>query len=81
MASGYVAPHKEADTWLHRPSCKREESPCQRGAVHTWHLPDQRPRLTLVRYKGETGHRPTDRPGPNLTRSRRWVRPVLSGTD
>jgi hypothetical protein len=26
------------NTWLHRPACKREEKPCQLGAVHTWHL-------------------------------------------
>ena len=26
------------NTWLHRPSLRREESPCQSGAVHTWHL-------------------------------------------
>jgi CheY-like chemotaxis protein len=23
---------------LHRPACKREENPCQLGAVHTWHI-------------------------------------------
>src|SRR5438874_5369514 len=23
-------------TWLHRPSLRREKSPCQLGAVHTW---------------------------------------------
>src|SRR5438309_10749282 len=28
------------NTWLHRPACKREENPCQLGAVHTW-LPAQ----------------------------------------
>src|SRR5438094_7705721 len=26
------------NTWLHRPACKREENPCQLGAVHTWHI-------------------------------------------
>ncbi len=25
-----------ADHWLHRPSLRREDSPCQLGAVHTW---------------------------------------------
>src|SRR5262252_6210391 len=25
------------NTWLDRPTCKREEKPCQPGAVHTWH--------------------------------------------
>jgi len=28
------------NTWLHRPACKREENPCQLGAVHTWHKAD-----------------------------------------
>src|SRR6266436_4927019 len=28
------------NTWLHRPACKREENPCQLGAVYTWHKAD-----------------------------------------
>jgi hypothetical protein len=36
MASGHVNRASRPNTWLHRPSCKREENPCQRGAVHTW---------------------------------------------
>jgi hypothetical protein len=24
------------NTWLHRPTLRREDSPCQLGAVHTW---------------------------------------------
>ena len=24
------------NTWLHRPATRREDSPCQLGAVHTW---------------------------------------------
>ena len=38
MASGHENRARRPNTWLHRPSCKREENPCQRGAVHTWHL-------------------------------------------
>jgi len=38
MASGHVNRTKRPNTWLHRPTCVREESPCQLGAVHTWHL-------------------------------------------
>src|SRR5262249_17722757 len=38
MASGHVNRASRPNTWLHRPSCKREENPCQRGAVHTWHI-------------------------------------------
>jgi len=37
MASGHVNRTKRPNTWLHRPTCVREESPCQLGAVHTWH--------------------------------------------
>jgi len=40
MASGHVNRSKRPNTWLHRPACGREESPCQLGAVHTWHSPD-----------------------------------------
>src|SRR5262249_43986774 len=35
--SGHVNRIKRPNTWLHRPACGREESPCQLGAVHTWH--------------------------------------------
>ncbi len=40
MASGPVCRTQRPNTWLHRPICKREESSCQLGAVHTWHLAD-----------------------------------------
>jgi tripartite-type tricarboxylate transporter receptor subunit TctC len=26
------------NTWLHRPATRREDFPCQLGAVHTWHI-------------------------------------------
>jgi hypothetical protein len=35
MASGHMNRTKRPNTWLHRPACGREESPCQLGAVHT----------------------------------------------
>jgi hypothetical protein len=38
MASGHVNRTKRPNTWLHRPASKREEKPCQLGAVHTWHF-------------------------------------------
>jgi hypothetical protein len=38
MASGLVCRANRPNTWLHRPACKREEKPCQPGAVHTWHF-------------------------------------------
>jgi hypothetical protein len=32
MASGHVDRTQRPNTWLHRPSLPREESPCQLGA-------------------------------------------------
>ncbi len=41
MASGHVNRIKRPNTWLHRPMLQnREESSCQTGAVHTWHVTD-----------------------------------------
>jgi hypothetical protein len=38
MASGLVCRTDRPNTWLHdQDCCKREESSCQFGAVHTWH--------------------------------------------
>src|SRR5262249_39225495 len=34
MASGHMNRANRPNTWLHRPACKREEKPCQLGAVH-----------------------------------------------
>jgi hypothetical protein len=36
MASGHVNRANRPNTWLHRPDLRREDSPCQLGAVHTW---------------------------------------------
>jgi hypothetical protein len=33
---GHVNRTQRPNTWLHRPSLRREDSPCQLGAVHTW---------------------------------------------
>jgi hypothetical protein len=38
MASGHVYRANRPNTWLHRPSLRREVFPCQLGAVHTWHI-------------------------------------------
>jgi hypothetical protein len=35
MASGHVNRTNRPNTWLHRPACKREEKPCQLGAVQS----------------------------------------------
>jgi len=36
MASGHVNRTYRPNTWLHRPSLRREDFSCQPGAVHTW---------------------------------------------
>jgi hypothetical protein len=56
MASGHVNRPNRPNTWLHRPSCKREENPCQRGAVHTWHNSDLPRRLSFGRFGGRSRH-------------------------
>ena len=38
MASGHASRINRPNTWLLRPDLRREESPCQHGAVHTWHI-------------------------------------------
>jgi hypothetical protein len=35
MASGHASRINRPNTWLLRPDLRREESPCQHGAVHT----------------------------------------------
>ena len=40
MASGHVNRTNRPNTWLHRPATRREDFPCQPGAVHTWHKAD-----------------------------------------
>ena len=47
------------NTWLHRPACKREENPCQLGAVHTWHKADMPIAPFDVRFR---------------VKSRRWIK-------
>ena len=43
MASSHVNRTQRPNTWLHRPSLRRENSPCQLGAVHTWPNPEVAP--------------------------------------
>ena len=61
MASGHVNRTNRPNTWLHRPSLRREESPCQSGAVHTWHKCEVRTESGNVRClgAGSTGRRNT----------------------
>src|SRR5262245_28892119 len=59
MASGHVNRTNRPNTWLHRPACKREEKPCQLGAVHTWHKADILAASIDVRFRGQRwGNRP-----------------------
>jgi hypothetical protein len=37
----------------HRPACKREEKPCQLGAVHTWHIAMDHILIGDGRFRGE----------------------------
>jgi hypothetical protein len=53
MASGHVNRTQRPNTWLHRPTLRREDSPCQLGAVHTWPETEvtRRPRFGRDRVK------------------------------
>jgi hypothetical protein len=42
MASGHVNRTQRPDNGCTDQNCNREETPCQLGAVHTWHLADIR---------------------------------------
>src|SRR5215813_11660893 len=61
MASGHVNRTNRPNTWLHRPSLRREDSPCQPGAVHTWHI-------AAVTVLNKSGNRPC----PSTSAQRRW---------
>jgi hypothetical protein len=49
MASGHVNRAQRPNTWLHRPSLRREDSSCQPGAVHTWHITAMQTRMPADR--------------------------------
>src|SRR5258708_25739172 len=55
MARGHVNRIKRPDTWLRRPSLRREDFSCQPGAVHTWHFSDMARCPTWVRFQGQSG--------------------------
>jgi len=56
MASGHVNRTNRPNTWLHRPATRREDSPCQLGAVHTWHSTDLPILHNHVRLAWQTGN-------------------------
>jgi len=37
VSDGHVNRTQRPNTWLHRPKPATWDSPCQPGAVHTWH--------------------------------------------
>jgi hypothetical protein len=53
MASGHVNRTYRPNTWLHRPSLRREDFSCQPGAVHTWHFSDMPRQPDDVRSPGD----------------------------
>jgi len=53
MASGHINRANRPNTWLHRPACRREEKPCQLGAVHTWHKADMPIASIDVRFRAK----------------------------
>ena len=55
MASGHVNRTQRPNTWLHRPSLRREDSPCQLGAVHTWPRASTKPPRRNFRSWGLSG--------------------------
>src|SRR4029077_14516713 len=56
MASGHVNRIKRPNTWLQRPMLQnREESSCQTGAVHTWHIASLRCYAAIRRLSRHSG--------------------------
>jgi hypothetical protein len=72
MASGHVNRTQRPNTWLHRPSLRREDSPCQLGAVHTWHKADMPDAPTNVADIAST---PRSRSTPTVRRRRSATSP------
>jgi hypothetical protein len=61
MASGHVNRIYRPNTWLHRPSLRREDFSCQPGAVHTWHFSDMPRQPDDVRSPGKADIPPQGR--------------------
>ena len=51
MASGPVRRANRPNTWLHRPAMRRDDFPCQLGAVHTWHKADTDVRFCICPFQ------------------------------
>ena len=63
MASGHVNRTNRPNTWLHRPATRREDFPCQLGAVHTWHFATLSDAVNLRAASGQKLGRRTYRRG------------------
>ena len=66
MASGHVNRAKGRTHGCTDQACKREESTCQLGAVHTWHLADVDRLPINVRFRGKADITNPWRPCPLL---------------
>ena len=55
MASGHVNRINRPNTWLHRPTLRREVLTCQPGAVHTWHQAEVPPAAKEGRLRLQSG--------------------------
>jgi hypothetical protein len=58
MASGHVNRINRPNTWLHRPTLQREDSPCQPGAVHTWPIASFAATQHSSRFRGKADINP-----------------------
>ena len=76
MASGHVNRTQRPNTWLHRPSLRREDSPCQLGAVHTWPFAPFRTYALNGRFRGEAD---VDRSSPLANRDANDPSETLAG--
>jgi hypothetical protein len=72
MASGHVNRTNRPNTWLHRPATRREDSPCQLGAVHTWHLADMTTVIADVCFRGQSRHSEMRRRCLPMTQTGHW---------
>src|SRR5262249_56324937 len=55
IRGGHYGRTNRPNTWLHRPSLRREDSPCQPGAVHTWHISEVTNEAADFRLGGQSG--------------------------
>jgi hypothetical protein len=74
MASGHGYRTQRPNTWLLRPSLRRDDSSCQPGAVHTWPVADMAAAGSDVRFRGQSG---PGRGGAECRHLMLWTAPTL----